>query len=119
MRTLVTCILANFAADLSGWEWVYSLNHVTILCINVGKIDFLGKNLLLGEKYFPWRKFAEGKTPIIGVTFLVKKTPEVLNRKSLTLGLKFPKVGDIIKGQSYLAASLHNGSSLKSACSKT
>ena len=44
-RTLVTCILANFAADLSGWEWVYSLNRVTILRINVGKIDFLRKKM--------------------------------------------------------------------------
>ena len=43
-RTLVTCILANFAADLSGWDTVFSLNPVTILCINVGKIDCLGKN---------------------------------------------------------------------------
>ena len=42
-KTLVTSILPNFAADLSGWEWVYSLNRVTILCINVGKVDFLWK----------------------------------------------------------------------------
>ena len=73
MRMFVTCILSNFAADLSGLEWVYSLNRVTILCTNVGKIDCLGKNWLLGEKYFSWGKFAEGKTPMIGVTVLVKK----------------------------------------------
>ena len=30
---------------------------------------------MLGEKYFPWGKLAEGKTPIICVTFSVKKTP--------------------------------------------
>ena len=42
--SFVTCIFANFAADLSGWEWVYSLNHITILCINRGKTDFLGEN---------------------------------------------------------------------------
>ena len=47
--------LSQLAADLSGWDWVYSLNRVTILCINVGKIDFLGKidcsgkNTFLGE----------------------------------------------------------------------
>ena len=40
---LYTCILADFAGDLSGWERVYSLNRVTILCIEVGKIGFLGK----------------------------------------------------------------------------
>ena len=83
MRTLVTCILANIAADLSGWEWVYSLNRVTILCINIGKIDFLGK------KYFSWGKFAEGKTPIFSVTFLVKKTPayaeEVIKKTSISV----------------------------------
>ena len=70
-----TCILADFAADLSGWERVFSLNRVTILCIKVGKIGFLGKKWLLGEKYFSRGKFAKGKTPIIGVTFLSKKKP--------------------------------------------
>ena len=82
---LVTCILADFAADLSGCEWVYSLNRVIVLCINVGKIDFLAKNLLLGEKYFSLGKFAEWKTPIIGVTFLVKKknNPDQISRLRL------------------------------------
>ena len=50
-RTFVTCILADFAADLSGSEWVYSLNRATILCIEVGKIGFLGgKSDCLGGK---------------------------------------------------------------------
>ena len=51
-RTLVTCILANFAADLSGWEWVYSLNRVTVLCINVGKIDLRKKLTAWGKILF-------------------------------------------------------------------
>ena len=41
---LVTRILADFAINLSAWQYVYSLNRVTILCIKVWKIDFLGKN---------------------------------------------------------------------------
>ena len=94
----VTCILANFAADLLGWEWVYSLHHVTILCINVGKIDFLGK------KYLPWGKFAEGKTPIIGVTFLVKKkNPDVaLSCGPSPKGVNYnPRVELIAKGYKF------------------
>ena len=55
------------AVNLLVWEWVYSLNHITILCIKVGKIDFLGKNTFLGQK------FIEGKMPNIGITNLVKK----------------------------------------------
>ena len=50
----------------------------------------MGKILLLGEKYFSWGKFAEGKRLIIGVTFLVKKkNPESSSRLNcilLTLG---------------------------------
>ena len=34
-----------------------------------------GEKLIACGKFFFWGKFAEGKTPIIGVTFLVKKTP--------------------------------------------
>ena len=41
---LVTCILADFAVDLWVWLWVYSLNPITILCIKIWKIGFLGKN---------------------------------------------------------------------------
>ena len=44
MRMLVTCVLADFTVDLSVWDWVYSLNRVTILCIKVGKNGFLGEN---------------------------------------------------------------------------
>ena len=42
--SLVTCILADFAVDLSVWLWVYSQNNVTILRIKIWKIGFLGKN---------------------------------------------------------------------------
>ena len=34
---------------------------------------FLWKKLIAGGKYFSWGKFAEGKTPNIGTTFLAKK----------------------------------------------
>ena len=70
---LVMGILADFAVNLLVWERVYSLNCVILLCIKVGKIGFLGKNLLLGEKYFSWGKFAEGKMPYISITFVVSK----------------------------------------------
>ena len=49
---------------------------------------------MLGEKYFSWGKFAEGKTPIIGVTFLVKKkTLEGKNEEMLvTCIFSFPRM---------------------------
>ena len=34
---------------------------------------FLGEELIALGKYFCWGKFAEGKTPNIGIVFLVKK----------------------------------------------
>ena len=42
--SLVTYILAYFVVDLSVWLWVYSQSRVTILCIKIWKIGFLGKN---------------------------------------------------------------------------
>ena len=42
--SLVTCTLVDFSVGLSVWEWVYSLNHETILCIKECKIGFLGEN---------------------------------------------------------------------------
>ena len=71
---LVTCNLADFAIYPSVWEWVYSLNRRTVLCIKVVKVDFLKKNLLLWGKLPPQGKFAEGKISNIGVTLLVKET---------------------------------------------
>ena len=61
--------LSQLAVDLSGWDWVYSLNRLTILCINVGKIDFLGnidcsgKNTFLGKNLLRGRRFLSKKKP--------------------------------------------------------
>ena len=63
---LVTCILANFAADLSGVEvglFTKSRNNT---------LYQRRENWFLGEKLIAWGKFAEGKTPTTSVTFLEK-----------------------------------------------
>ena len=72
-RTLVISILANFAANLSGREWVYSLNRVTILCINVGKIDFLRKKLTALGKILSLEKICWGEDADNRRHFLNKK----------------------------------------------
>ena len=64
---LVTCILANFAADLSGVGvglFIKSRNNT---------LYQRRENLFLGEKLIAWGKVAEGKTPTTSVTFLEKK----------------------------------------------
>ena len=50
--SLVTCILADFCSQSFRLGMVYSQNCITILCIKVWNIGFLGINLLLGENTF-------------------------------------------------------------------